>query len=43
MVQTPKMKTFTQDDGCDTYIPHKRKLGSDDVKCLFQKMYLKLL
>lgn len=31
MVETPKMKTFTHDDGCDTYIPHKRKLGSDDV------------
>jgi hypothetical protein len=31
MVQTPKMKTFTRDDGCKTCIPHKRNLGSDDV------------
>ncbi len=31
MVQIPKMTTFIHDNDYNAYIPHKRKLGSDDV------------
>lgn len=43
MVQTLKMKTFTHDNDCNAYIPHKRKPSSDDVQYLFQEMHLKFL